>query len=160
MYQWERNFTSYHINIMVGLFFIKPNFSWQGIFTDIIFILFWQANYYWTALSKNCEYDVRKSYLPRKIWLYIESNWDKMTQNHMSILFLGSFFRASVGVICFVNSFFFKGRNCIKLFLFHTTYHLIFSWTSKIIFQEINSHFSLKNHELKDINFLFKKKGY
>ena len=149
MYQWERNFTSYHINIMVGLFFIMSNFSWQGIFTDIVFIVSWQAAHnYWAALWKKCEYDVRKSYLPRKIWLYIESNWDKMTQNHMSILFLGSFFRASVGVICFVNSFFFKGRNCIKLFLFHTTYHLIFSLDkqNQKIFQRNNSHFSLKNH--------------
>ena len=120
MYQWERNFTSYHINIMVGLFFIKPNFSWQGIFTDIVFILFWQAVYnYWAALTKKkCEYDARKSFLPRKIWLYIESNWDKMTQNHMSILFLGSFFRASVGVICFVNSFFFQGEELYQTFSF------------------------------------------
>ena len=112
-------------------FFHKAKFFLARKFYQ--FILFWQDVYnYWAALSKKCEDDVRKSYLQRKIWLYIESNWDKMTQNHMSILFLGSFFRASVGVICFVNSFFlFQGEELYQTFLFHTTYHLIFSWISK-----------------------------
>ena len=108
-------------------FFLIKNFYWHCFhffLTGCLHLL--------SSFVKKCECDVRKSYLPRKIWFYIESNWDKMTQNHMSILFLGSFFRASVGVICFVNSFFFQGEELYQTFLFHTTYHLIFSWISKI----------------------------